>query len=137
MFRSHPYNFAHIPGVSASSPPFRGLTGFFGTLIRWPFLQSYKVFCCVVFFLFAYFYLILLPFSFIILLLVSYGLVGAEGTCGALGALSCFILFLLWLLFLSVRSLMYSVKNNKLFRLIPPVYVSIFVYCVADTLANR
>ena len=51
-------------------------------------------------------------FSFIILLLVSYGLVGAEGTCGALGALSCFIFFLLWLLFLSIRSSMYSVKKT-------------------------
>ena len=62
VFRFHPYDFAHIPVVSASSTPFRGLTGFFGTLIRWPFVQSYKVFCCVVFFLFAYFYLILLPY---------------------------------------------------------------------------
>ena len=52
-------------------------------------------------------------FSFIIPLLVSYGLVGAEGTCGALGALSCFILFLLWLLFLSIRSSMYSVKKQE------------------------
>ena len=52
-------------------------------------------------------------FSFIILLLISYGLVGAEGTCGTLGALSCFILFLLWLLSLSIRSSMYSVKKEQ------------------------
>ena len=52
-------------------------------------------------------------FSFIIPLLVSYGLVGAEGTCGTLGVLSCFILFLLWLLFLSIKSSMYSVKKQQ------------------------
>ena len=67
-------------------------------------------------------------FSFIILLLVSYGLVGAEGTCGALGALSCFILFLLWLLFLSIRSSMYSVKKNKLFSAHSSSFKSTFRY---------
>ena len=50
------------PYWRSNSPPFCGLTGFFGALIRWPFLWSYKVFCYVVFFLFAYFYLTLLPY---------------------------------------------------------------------------
>ena len=67
-------------------------------------------------------------FSFIILLLVSYGLVGAEGTCGALGALSCFILFLLWLLFLSIRSSMYSVKKQQVISAHSSSFKSTFRY---------
>ena len=67
-------------------------------------------------------------FSFIILLLVSYSLVGAEGTCGALGALSCFILFLLWLLFLSIKSSMYSVKEQQVISAHSSSFKSTFQY---------
>ena len=83
-----------------SSPFVCGLIDFSSTLIIWSFLQGYEVFCCVVFFCFAYYYLPCFHISFIIPLLISYSLVSAEGTCSVLVVLSCFIFFYFGYLFL-------------------------------------